>query len=170
SWIISARLAMPNAATVAYRLMPDVHAVPIAKLNASIVPINWLLFRRSIGPLSTLTFGYEQLLLSAPRAKKSSLDFVLAGNLVFEIFAKCIDGRELVEPFERPAGVDQDAVTRVAARRALLRRQRWLAHRGPYALDNVQILTHVATRSDRPDDIGWIGDVDIVVDDDNELA
>src|SRR5688572_11949229 len=95
-----------------------------------------------------------------------SLVFVLACNLVFDIFAKCIDGRELVEPFERPTSVDQDAVTRVAARRALLRRQRRLAHRGPYALDNVQILTHVATRSNRPDDIGWIGDVDIVVDDD----
>ena len=48
---------------LAYKLIPDVHAVSIAKLNASIVPIKWLLFRPSIGPLSTLTFGYEQLLL-----------------------------------------------------------------------------------------------------------
>jgi hypothetical protein len=32
-------LAIPSAATVAYKLIPEVDAVPIAKLKASSVPI-----------------------------------------------------------------------------------------------------------------------------------
>src|SRR3989304_10216325 len=110
--------------------MPEVQAVPIAKLKASRVPIVSLLTARLSAALFSLTFlraGY----FAAPQ--KFDLEFPLTGNLIFEFLGKRVDRRELVQPLVGPACVDQHAVRRVTARRALLGRQGRLAHRRPDA-------------------------------------
>src|SRR3990170_483533 len=99
--------------------MPEVQAVPIAKLRASRVPIVSLLTARLSAALFSLTFlraGY----FDAPQ--KLKLEFPLAGDLVLEFLGKRVDRRELVQPLVRPACVDQHPVRSVTARRALLRR------------------------------------------------
>src|SRR3989304_5511771 len=99
--------------------MPEVQAVPIAKLKASRVPIVSLLTARLSAALFSLTFlraGY----FAAPQ--KLKLEFPLACNLIFEFLGKRVDRRELVHPLVGPAGIDQHAVRGVNARRAFLGR------------------------------------------------
>src|SRR3990170_3938216 len=105
--------------------MPEVQAVPIAKLKACRVPIVSHLTARLSAALFSLTFlraGY----FDAPQ--KLNLKFPLAGDLILEFLGKRVDRRELVHPLIRPAGINQHAVRGIAARRALLRRQRGLAY------------------------------------------
>src|SRR5689334_25357590 len=101
SWIISARPAMPRAATVAYRLMPEVQALPSARLSACSVSI---------------------------AINRSESDVPLFLDFVFDRLLERVHRGEIVHPAVRPARVDEHAVRHVALRRAFLRRHRRLAH------------------------------------------
>src|SRR5688500_10427025 len=98
------------------------------------------------------------------------LNLKFFADLVLEFFSESIHRRELIHPFERPASVDQYAIGGIATRRALFGRQRRLAHGGPHAFNDVEIFTHMAASGNRPDNVGRIGDVDVVIDNHDELA
>jgi len=75
----------------------------------------------------------------------------------------------MIQPFKRPAGVDQDAGRWYSARRALFGWEGRL-NTEAHTLDYVDILTHMAARGDGTDERPRDCDIDVIVDDDNEFA
>src|SRR5262249_56663246 len=67
-------------------------------------------------------------------------------------------------------GTRHDPNRSLASRRAVFRRQSMFATGGPAPFHNVEALADVTAGSDCPDDVGRVGDIDIVVHDYDKLA
>src|SRR3990172_7640087 len=92
------------------------------------------------------------------------LNSPLFRHIPLEFGRECVDFRKLIEPAERAASVNQNAVAGVAGRVSLLRWNGRLADRCPNAFHQIDPLAHIAAGRYGPDDVEGVGDIDIVVD------
>ena len=92
------------------------------------------------------------------------------GDLLLEFRGELHNIRELIRPLIRTAGIDQHAIGGISSGRTGGRFDRGLRRRGPDAFDDIDTFADVAARGHCPDDIGRVGDIDIVIDHDDEFT
>src|SRR5262249_51464071 len=90
------------------------------------------------------------------------LEIPFLSDLLFHVRRERVDLGEFIHPAIGPAGVDQHAVGGVAARRALVRRDRGIGRRSPYVFDEINAFARIAAGRDSPDHVAQIGDVHVV--------
>ena len=78
--------------------------------------------------------------------------------------------RKIFDPAKWPAGVDDGAGIGKVSLLATLRRNPWIDGTAPAPTHDFDRRFRVAPCSDRPQDIGHVARIDIVVDDDHESS
>src|ERR1044071_2598089 len=84
-----------------------------------------------------------------------------------------IDGMnfgKLIAPGKRPARVDDRSRVGEVAGRALFRREAWIDRTAPAVAGNFDATLRIAAGGYRPEDVGHVGRIDIVVDEHDEAA
>src|SRR6185369_11925011 len=91
---------------------------------------------------------------------------VLLQDIFLQLPARAGDRRKVLDPFERPAGVDQ----RARAEAFFRARDDRVERAAPAASHDVDRLLRIDARTDRPEHVVDVGNIDVVVDDDGVAA